>query len=88
MRAGGRYADLNSAPAAAKREVEAALVGAGASVKMADVAVLALVGRHGAATPLLVPGPGTRMVARALRALGVEVGVLEAARGCEPRAAA
>jgi 3-hydroxyisobutyrate dehydrogenase-like beta-hydroxyacid dehydrogenase len=81
MRAGSCYADLNSAPAAAKREVEAALAGAGGTVEMADVAVLAPVGRRGAATPLLVSGPGARAVARAFRAVGAEVEVVEAAVG-------
>jgi hypothetical protein len=63
IRRGGCYADFNSASAAQKRQVETALGGPGAMVEMADVAVLAPVGRSGAATPLLVSGPGAMAVA-------------------------
>lgn len=81
MRAGGCYADLNSASAARKREIEVALAGAGAHVQMADVAVLAPVGRSGAATRLLVSGPGAAEAAAAFRAQGAHVEVLDAAVG-------
>ena len=81
MRPGGCYADFNSASAAQKRQVEMALAGPGAMVEMADVAVLAPVGRTGAATPLLVSGPGAMAVAGAFRALGAPVDVLDAPVG-------
>jgi 3-hydroxyisobutyrate dehydrogenase-like beta-hydroxyacid dehydrogenase len=68
------YADFNSAAPAAKREVARALAGTGAEV--ADVAVLAPVPRLGAATPLLVSGPGADRVAAAFREVGAEVDVL------------
>src|SRR6266700_1397329 len=93
MRPGGCYADFNSASAAQKRQVEMALAGPGAMVEMADVAVLAPVCRTGAATPLLVSGPGAMAVAAAFGALGAPVDVLDApggavaaarAAGCEP----
>src|SRR4029077_984631 len=58
MRSGGCYADFNSASAARKREVQQAVADTAATVEMADVAVLAPVDRSGAATPLLVSGPG------------------------------
>jgi len=77
MSAGGCYADLNSTSAARKREVELALASTGADVVMADVAVLAPVGRQGAATPLLVSGPGAESAAEAFRGQGAEVEVLQ-----------
>jgi 3-hydroxyisobutyrate dehydrogenase len=77
MRAGACYADFNSASAVCKREVEKALAGTGAAVQMADVAVLAPVGRSGAATPLLVSGPGGQLLASAFRAVGAAVEVLD-----------
>jgi 3-hydroxyisobutyrate dehydrogenase len=66
LRAGGCYADFNSASAADKRGVEQAV--APALVLVADVAVLAPVGRSGAVTPLLASGPGASLVAAALEA--------------------
>jgi 3-hydroxyisobutyrate dehydrogenase-like beta-hydroxyacid dehydrogenase len=81
MRQGSCYADFNSASAAQKRQVEIALAGTGVMVEMADVAVLAPVGRTGAATPLLVSGPGGATVAEAFRPLGAQVDVLEAPVG-------
>lgn len=81
MRAGGCYADFNSASAARKRAVEQALADTGAAVLLADVAVLAPVGRSGAATPLLVAGPGAGLVAAAFRPLGATVDVLDAPVG-------
>jgi 3-hydroxyisobutyrate dehydrogenase len=74
MRAGGCYADFNSASAADKRTVERAVAGAG--IMMADVAVLAPVGRSGAATPLLASGPGAVFLAEAFRVLAAPVEVL------------
>jgi 3-hydroxyisobutyrate dehydrogenase-like beta-hydroxyacid dehydrogenase len=76
MRAGGCYADFNSAAAAGKRAVEQAIAAAAASVVMADVAVLAPVGRSGIRTPLLVSGPGAGLLAGALRPLEAPVEVL------------
>jgi 3-hydroxyisobutyrate dehydrogenase-like beta-hydroxyacid dehydrogenase len=81
MRPGGCYADFNSASAAQKRQVEMALAGPGAMVEMADVAVLSPAGRTGAATPLLVSGPGATAVAAAFGALGAPVDVLDAPVG-------
>ncbi len=74
MRTGGCYADFNSASAADKRVVERAVAAAG--IMMADVAVLAPVGRSGAATPLLASGPGAAFLADALRPLAAPVDVL------------
>jgi 3-hydroxyisobutyrate dehydrogenase-like beta-hydroxyacid dehydrogenase len=74
MRAGGCYADFNSASAADKRAVERAVATAG--IVMADVAVLAPVSRRGAATPLLASGPGAAFLADALRPLAAPVEVL------------
>jgi len=71
---GSCYADFNSAAAVDKRAVAEALAGTQALV--ADVAVLAPVPRAGAATPLLVSGPGAAAVAGALRPLGAPVQVL------------
>ena len=68
------YADFNSAAAAEKRAVAEALTGTEALV--ADVAVLAPVPRAGAATPLIVSGPGAEAVAHALRPVGAPVEVL------------
>lgn len=68
------YADFNTGSAADKRAVAAALAGTGALV--ADVAVLAPVPRAGAATPLLVSGPGAERFAAALRPVGATVDVL------------
>lgn len=81
MRQHGCYADFNSTSATGKREVETALAATGAAVAMADVAVLAPVGRSGAATPLIVSGPGAEALAIAFRALGAAVEVLDAAVG-------
>jgi len=81
MRAGGCYADFNSASAAIKREVERALADVAPAVRMADVAVLAPVGRSGAATPLLVSGPGGTQLADSLTALGTRVDALDAPVG-------
>jgi 3-hydroxyisobutyrate dehydrogenase len=81
MRAGACYADFNSASAAAKREVDSALAATGAPVEMADVAVLAPVARNGAATALLVSGPGGEQLAGAFRPLGAQVEVLAAPVG-------
>lgn len=81
MRPGGCYADFNSASGAQKRQVQMALADTGAVVQMADVAVLAPVGRAGAATPLLVSGPGAAAAADVFRALGAEVDVLAAPVG-------
>jgi 3-hydroxyisobutyrate dehydrogenase-like beta-hydroxyacid dehydrogenase len=74
MRAGGCYADFNSASAAEKMAVERAVAAAG--IVMADVAVLAPVGRSGAATPLLASGPGAAFLADAFRPLAAPVEVL------------
>jgi 3-hydroxyisobutyrate dehydrogenase-like beta-hydroxyacid dehydrogenase len=74
MRAGGCYADFNSASAADKRAVERGVIAAG--IMMADVAVLAPVGRSGAATPLLASGPGAAFLADAFRPLSAPVDVL------------
>ncbi len=74
MRTDGCYADFNSASAADKRAVERAVAAAG--IMMADVAVLAPVGRSGAATPLLASGPGAAFLADALRPLAAPVDVL------------
>lgn len=74
MRAGGCFADFNSASAADKRAVERALAATG--IMMADVAVLAPVGRNGAATPLLASGPGAAFLAGAFRPLAAPVEVL------------
>jgi 3-hydroxyisobutyrate dehydrogenase-like beta-hydroxyacid dehydrogenase len=68
------YADFNSAGAAEKRAVATAL--ADSPARVADVAVLAPVPRAGAATPLIVSGPGAQTVADALRPLGAAVDVL------------
>jgi 3-hydroxyisobutyrate dehydrogenase len=73
------FADFNSASPATKRAVARAFDGTG--VRVADVAVLAPVPRRGAATPLLVSGPGAQAVASALRAAGAPVDVLEAEVG-------
>ncbi len=74
MRAGGCYADFNSASAADKRALERVVAAAG--IMMADVAVLAPVGRSGAATPLLASGPGAAFLAGAIRPFGAPVDVL------------
>ena len=74
LASGACYADFNSAAAAEKRAVAEALAGTGALV--ADVAVLAPVPRAGAATPLIVSGPGAQAVADALRPVGAPVEVL------------
>lgn len=74
MRPGGCYADFNSAPAADKRAVERAIAPAG--IMMADVAVLAPVGRGGAATPLIASGPGADFLASVFRPLAAQVDVL------------
>jgi 3-hydroxyisobutyrate dehydrogenase-like beta-hydroxyacid dehydrogenase len=74
MRAGGCYADFNSASAADKRAVERAVAPAG--IIMADVAVLAPVSRSGATTPLLASGPGADFLAGVFRPLGARVDVL------------
>jgi 3-hydroxyisobutyrate dehydrogenase len=76
MTAGGCYADFNSASAADKRKVEQAVAAAASTVVVADVAVLAPVGRSGAATPLLASGPGAMLVAAALRPLAAPIEVL------------
>jgi 3-hydroxyisobutyrate dehydrogenase len=81
MRAGSCYADLNSTSASRKREVAAALADSNPAVAMADVAVLAPVGRSGAATPLLISGPGAQQAAEAFRTLGADVEVLDAPVG-------
>lgn len=81
MRTGGCYADFNSASAARKREVQQAVADTAAEVEMADVAVLAPVYRSGAATPLLVSGPGAAFVADAFAGLGAHVEVLAAPVG-------
>jgi 3-hydroxyisobutyrate dehydrogenase len=78
---GGCYADFNSASAARKREVQRAVANTAGTVAMADVAVLAPVGRSGAATPLLVSGPGAAFVADAFAGLGAPVEVLAAPVG-------
>ena len=70
------YADFNSSSAALKRQVEAAIATAG-GMQMADVAVLAPVGRLGAASPLAVSGPGATAVADAFGAVGAQVEVLD-----------
>jgi 3-hydroxyisobutyrate dehydrogenase-like beta-hydroxyacid dehydrogenase len=79
MRGGGCYADFNSASAADKRAVERAVAPAG--IMMADVAVLAPVGRGGAATPLLASGPGADFLAGVFRPLAAPVDVLAAPVG-------
>jgi 3-hydroxyisobutyrate dehydrogenase len=70
------YADFTSAAPETKRAVARAV-----SVVVADVAVLAPVPRLGAATPLLVSGPGACRVAEVFLALGAAVEVLEAPAG-------
>lgn len=70
------YADFTSAAPETKREIARAV-----SVAVADVAVLAPVPRQGAATPLLVSGPGAGRVAEVFLALGAEVELLEAPVG-------
>src|SRR5215472_7342953 len=70
------YADFNSSSAALKRQVEAVIATA-AGMQMADVAVLAPVGRLGAASPLAVSGPGATAVADAFGAVGAQVEVLD-----------
>ncbi|NKE63437.1 DUF1932 domain-containing protein, partial [Lentzea sp. PSKA42] len=70
------YADFTSAAPETKREIARTV-----RVAMADVAVLAPVPRQGAATPLLVSGPGAGRVAQLFLALGAEVEVLEAPAG-------
>jgi 3-hydroxyisobutyrate dehydrogenase len=72
---GACYADLNAAAPAVKYSVAGALRSCGARV--ADVAVLAPVPRGGAATPLLVCGPGSSTVVGAFRPLGADVEILD-----------
>lgn len=66
------YADANTTEPARKRAVAATLK----SDLVADVAVLAPVPKRGAATPLLVAGPGAMVVAAAFRTVGATVDVL------------
>jgi 3-hydroxyisobutyrate dehydrogenase len=79
MRAGACFADFNSGSIATKRLVEKAFSGTG--VRVAAVAVLAPVPRRGAATPLLVSGPGAGVVVSAFRTLGAEAEALDAEIG-------
>lgn len=79
MRTEACYADFNSGSIATKRLVEQAFAGTG--VRVADVAVLAPVPRRGAATPLLVSGPGAETVVAAVRQLGAEAEALDAEVG-------
>ena len=81
LRAGQLYADLNTASAAVKRAVAAAVGPTGAA--FADVALLAPVPRHGLGTPCLVSGDGADRFAEAFGALGMPVEAI----GAEPGAA-
>jgi 3-hydroxyisobutyrate dehydrogenase len=65
------YADFNTTAPSIKRAVAERIGG-----PVADVAVLAPVPRRGAATPLLVSGPGADTVADAFRSAGARVDVL------------
>jgi 3-hydroxyisobutyrate dehydrogenase-like beta-hydroxyacid dehydrogenase len=69
------YADFNTTAPAVKRAI-AATIG-----NVADVAVLAPVPRHGAATPLLASGPAAPTVAASFRPLGADVDVLDEPAG-------
>lgn len=69
------YADFNTTAPAVKRAI-AATIG-----NVADVAVLAPVPRHGAATPLLASGPAAPAVAASFRPLGADVDVLDEPAG-------
>ncbi|MBO3746614.1 NAD(P)-dependent oxidoreductase [Streptosporangiaceae bacterium NEAU-GS5] len=65
------YADFNTTAPALKLAVAATI-----AADVADVAVLAPVLRHGAATPLLASGPGAHAITTAFRPLGTTVDVL------------
>lgn len=69
------YADFNTTAPAVKRTI-AAIIG-----NVADVAVLAPVPRHGAATPLLASGPAAQIVATSFRPLGAHVDILDEPAG-------
>ncbi|HEX6457726.1 MAG TPA: DUF1932 domain-containing protein [Thermoleophilaceae bacterium] len=82
LSAGQLYADLNSAGAPLKREVASVIEPSGAL--FADVALMAPVPGRGLRTPALVSGPGARMFAEQIGALGMPVEVV----GEEPGQAA
>jgi 3-hydroxyisobutyrate dehydrogenase-like beta-hydroxyacid dehydrogenase len=67
------YADFNTTAPATKRAIAETIT----SGNVADVAVLAPVPRHGAATPLLASGPAAPTVAASFRPLGADVDVLD-----------
>jgi 3-hydroxyisobutyrate dehydrogenase-like beta-hydroxyacid dehydrogenase len=73
------YADLNTAPAGLKATL--AEIAGGAGVPFADVALMAPVPGLGLRTPMLVSGPAADAYARALRALGADVTVLDGPPG-------
>ncbi len=83
LRAGSVFADLNSGSPDAKEQIAAAAAAHG--VLMADVAVLAPVGRAGHRTPLLASGDGASTFATALGPFGVSVEVLDAPAGAAAR---
>jgi 3-hydroxyisobutyrate dehydrogenase len=72
IREDGCFADLNTTAPQVKQEVAGVLGG----VPVADVAVLAPVPRLGAATPVLVSGPGAEQAAAYLRQAGATAEVL------------
>ncbi|MBB3049542.1 RraA family protein [Prauserella isguenensis] len=77
------YADLNAASPECKRNVAAAL--GSASEQFADVAVIGSVPRFGAATALLVSGPGSDAAATMFRTLGAPVEAIGGQPGAASR---
>jgi 3-hydroxyisobutyrate dehydrogenase-like beta-hydroxyacid dehydrogenase len=74
LRTGAIYADLNTAPAALKHDLDALVAGAGA--RFADVALLGPVPERGLETPALASGAGAQAFAEALGPLGMPVEVV------------
>jgi 3-hydroxyisobutyrate dehydrogenase-like beta-hydroxyacid dehydrogenase len=77
------YADFNTADPALKRRI--AGLGERARVDVADVAVLAPVGRAGSRTPLLASGPASARVAALLQPFGVPLEIVEGEAGTAAR---
>jgi 3-hydroxyisobutyrate dehydrogenase-like beta-hydroxyacid dehydrogenase len=73
------YADFTSSAPSQMRRLSELVGGTGAA--FADVAILGPVPWHGAATPLMVSGPGGAVVADLLRPLGAPIDLLDEAAG-------
>jgi 3-hydroxyisobutyrate dehydrogenase-like beta-hydroxyacid dehydrogenase len=80
---GAVYADFNTADPALKRRIAA--LGDRSGIEVADVAVLAPVGRAGSRTPLLASGRASARVAALLSPLGVPLEIVEGEAGAAAR---